>query len=355
MFQPLHSGPRLCGSNTHAFPRLLACRVGALSVLLGAAIPAFGRSPGQSPQSSEAEIVEVTKIWDQAPHNAFTDLIRFRDAWYCVFREAGQHGLDPEGALRIVTSRDGKTWTPTGRFASPKGDVRDAKISITPDGRLMVSGSTALTDKTHGNHQGMAWFSADAKTWDGPHEVADPSVWLWRVTWRKGTAYGVGYGTADKRFIRLYKSTDGKHYETVVADMGAGDYPNETSLVFLEDDTCLCLLRRGAPAMIGRARPPYTDWTWKDLGVSLGGPHMIRLPDGRFVAAGRLYDKRQRTGLCWLDPEAGTLEEFLTLPSGGDTSYPGLVLHEGLLWVSYYSSHEGKTSIYLAKVKLPGK
>ena len=47
------------------------------------------------------------------------------------------------------------------------------------------------------------------------------------------------------------------------------------------------------------------------------------------------------------------LTEFLPLPSGGDTSYAGMVLHDGLLWVSYYASHEGKTSIYLAKVKLP--
>ena len=37
---------------------------------------------------------------------------------------------------------------------------------------------------------------------------------------------------------------------------------------------------------------------------------------------------------------------------GGDTSYPGPVLHEGLLWVSYYSGHEGKVSIYLAQVEL---
>ena len=41
---------------------------------------------------------------------------------------------------------------------------------------------------------------------------------------------------------------------------------------------------------------------------------------------------------------------FLELPSGGDTSYPGLVWYDGILWVSYYSSHEGKTSIYLAKL-----
>jgi hypothetical protein len=43
----------------------------------------------------------------------------------------------------------------------------------------------------------------------------------------------------------------------------------------------------------------------------------------------------------------------VTLPSGGDTSYSAFGWHEGLLWVSYYSSHEGKTAIYLAKVRLP--
>ena len=43
----------------------------------------------------------------------------------------------------------------------------------------------------------------------------------------------------------------------------------------------------------------------------------------------------------------------LTLTSSGDTSYPGLVWHNGLLWMSYYSSHEGKSAIYLAKIQVP--
>jgi hypothetical protein len=51
-----------------------------------------------------------------------------------------------------------------------------------------------------------------------------------------------------------------------------------------------------------------------------------------------------------LDVEKSIIEPILRLPSGGDTSYPGLVWHDNLLWVSYYSSHEGKTNIYLAKV-----
>jgi hypothetical protein len=49
----------------------------------------------------------------------------------------------------------------------------------------------------------------------------------------------------------------------------------------------------------------------------------------------------------------GQYNPQLTLPSGGDNSYPGMVWHGGQLWLSYYSSHEGKSSIYLAKIKLP--
>jgi hypothetical protein len=46
------------------------------------------------------------------------------------------------------------------------------------------------------------------------------------------------------------------------------------------------------------------------------------------------------------------MTKLAKLPSGGDTSYPGLLWHNDMLYVSYYSGHEGKTSIYLAKVKI---
>ena len=49
-----------------------------------------------------------------------------------------------------------------------------------------------------------------------------------------------------------------------------------------------------------------------------------------------------------------TFEPIFSLPSGGDNSYAGMVWHDDLLWMSYYSSHEEKTSIYLAKLKLEG-
>ncbi len=303
----------------------------------------------------KAELVEVRKIWDQAPHNAFTDLIRFRDRWFCTFREGKGH-VSPDGALRVITSVDGKTWDSAALITSKAADLRDPKITITPDGRLQITAAAALHDKKDHSHQSLAWFSNDGRDWGEPIEVGDPNYWLWRVVWHDKTAYGVGYECGTVQDTRLYRSTDGRKFERLVAPLFSKDYPNETALVFLPDQTCLCLLRRDkAPGtgQLGIAKPPYKDWSWKDLGKKIGGPQMIRLPDGQLVAAARLSDGKVRTAICLLDPVAGMLEEVLTLPSGGDTSYPGLVWHDGLLWVSYYSSHEGKTSIYLAKVRFP--
>lgn len=313
-------------------------------------------SSGLARAEEGAKLVEAKKIWDQAPHNAFTDLVRFKDRWYCVFRE-GQGHVSPDGALRVITSADGDSWESAALITSDDSDLRDAKLTVTPNGRLMLCGAEALHDKSRHTHQSLAWFSDDGHTWSDQYEIGEPDFWLWRVTWHKGKAYGVGYGTRGDQSVRLYSSSDGKHFETLVERLFDEGYPNESSIVF-DSDTAYCLLRRdGNPSsgLLGISQPPYTEWEWKDLGTQIGGPHMIRLPDGRLVAAVRLYDQRVRTSLCWIDPESGKLTEFLELPSGGDTSYAGLALHEDLLWVSYYSSHEGKTNIYLAKAKLPSK
>ena len=312
-------------------------------------------------------LVEVRKIWDKGPHNAFTDLIRFRDAWFCVFREGKDHS-SPDGTLRVITSTDGEMWESAALIASPDSDLRDAKITVTPKGELMLCGAEALHDKSKHTHQSLTWFSEDGHTWSEKYEIADPNFWLWRVTWHKGKAYGMGYSVADERdnpaSIRLYTSTDGRQFDTLVERLFDVGYPNESSIIF-DGDTAYCLLRRdGQPlhsepksGLLGISEPPYAKWEWKDLGVRLGGPHLIRLPDGRLVAAVRIYESENwhpaHTSLCWIEPRTAKFTEALRLPSGGDTSYAGLVLHDDLLWVSYYSSHEGKTSIYLAKVRTP--
>ena len=308
----------------------------------------------------QPQLVDVQRIWDAAPHNAFTDLVFHDGAWYCVFREGDGHVSD-NGALRVLRSEDGTQWESTALLTSDTADLRDAKITVTPEGKLMLSGAGALHDPDPVHHQSLSWFSDDGTTWSDPVKVGDPNLWLWRVTWHGDACYGVGYGTVEgNKAARLYKSRDGRHFDTLVPElfgMVEGDEarPTEASLIFREEGQALCLLRRddgSRTAQLGLAGPPYTRWTWKDLGIYVGGPQLIELPDGRIVVGGRSITTGQaRMVLHGLDPEAGTLTECLELPSGGDCSYPGLAWHDGMLWVSYYSSHEGKTSIYLARVK----
>ncbi len=298
-------------------------------------------------------LIAVRRIWDRAPHNAFTDLVRYQGRWGCAFREGAAH-VSPDGALRVLTSDDGAVWEPAALLASADSDLRDAKLCVTPAGELMLNAAAALHDTARHTHQSLAWFSRDGRAWSEPHPIGGPDFWLWRITWHEETAYSVAYATRGEQVARLYHSRDGRRFETLVPSLFDAGFPNEATLVF-EGATARCLLRRdGDPysGLLGVAEPPYTVWRWQDLGVRIGGPHMLRLPDGRFLAAVRLYDGRPRTALAWLDPAAGTLAECLALPSGGDTSYAGLGWHVDRLWVSYYSSHEDKTAIYLAQVAL---
>ena len=191
-----------------------------------------------------AELVEARKIWDRAPHNAFTDLVRYRGKWFCVFRE-GQDHVSPDGALRVIVSEDGAKWHSAALLQSRNSDLRDAKIVITPDGRLMLGGAAALHPPAEIKHQSMVWYSSDGYTWSDAIEVGDPNFWLWRHTWHEGTVYSIGYCTTDERLTRLYSSRDGTHYQPHVANLFDRGYPNETSLLFLDDGTCLWWNKKG--------------------------------------------------------------------------------------------------------------
>lgn len=315
-----------------------------ISLALAGLLPGLAADPAP-------RLVEVERIPAMAPHNAFTDLVRFKGRWYCSLREGKAH-VSPDGAIRVLSSADGVRWDPAALISSPAGDLRDPKLSVTPDNMLMLNAAITYPPGSAIRRQSLTWFSSDGRTWGDALEIGDPDVWLWGVVWHQRRAYGIGYGDG---VARLYTSRDGMRYEKLADRLYDEGSPSEGVLVFTGETTALCVLRRDgkdANALLGRSQAPYRAWTWQDLGVRIGGPRLLRLDDGRIIVAGRLYDGRQRTALCWLDPESGKLTEFLELPSGGDTGYPGLVFHDGLLWVSYYSSHEGKTSLYIAKVAL---
>lgn len=297
-------------------------------------------------------------IWQQAEHNAFTDLIWFRQALWCVFREGSEH-VSPDGAFRLLRSADlGQNWHSVALISASDADLRDAKLSIDPNGKLLLLGAGALHNREQQTHQSYIWQSDDGYSWSAATPIGEPNIWLWRMAWQQpqqlDRCYAVGYRVGKDRLVRLYQGESPLQLAPL-ADLYSGSYANESGLLFEADGTALCLLRRDPdPGLFGQSKPPYTAWQWQDIGCRIGGPQWLQLADGRLLACVRLYDETVRTSLCWINRHSGKLTEWQTLPSSGDCSYAGMVLRDETLYISYYSSHQGKTSIYFTEVSLAG-
>ncbi len=350
----------------HPMPRALPTRRAALVVLALCAILPLPPPANAAP----AQVADVRKIWDRGEHNAFTDLIRWHDRWWCTFREAEGH-VGGDGAIRVLESADGVSWTSAARLTEREVDLRDPKFSVTPDGRLMIvcGGSVYLGTKVLKSRQSRVLFSRDGRSWTEPRRVLRDGEWLWRVTWQGDVAYGVAYDStaglgggflAEEWQATLYSSRDGLGW-TRVAALDVGGRPNEATVRFRPDGEMTIMVRREAGDRLGWfgiARPPYTTWSWRPTQHRFGGPNFIAGPDGRWLLSTRDHTtpppgaQSGATTLVGRLAADGRIEPLATLPSGGDTSYAGLVWHEGQLWVSYYASHEGKSAIYLARVQL---
>lgn len=306
------------------------------------------------------ELIRVEQVWNRGLHNAFTDLCAFAGSYWLVFREASNHVSD-DGAVIVLNSTDAQDWQLAAEITLQGVDLRDPKIVPTPDGRLLITCAGVLYSEQGRPHQSLLFFSSDGLHWSDPLRVGRLRDWIWRTRFIDGVGYAVAYHTSDEA-TTLYKLS-GDEFQLWVDPLlskachGLG-YPNEHDLFALDSHRMGCLLRRDADtatAQLGIAHHPFTEWQWRDLGVRIGGPVVQRLAlgegDAALLCGLRLYDP-VRTSLCWLDIDTATLSEVISLPSGGDTSYPGLVQIDGRILCSYYSSHEGKAAIYLAELQL---
>ena len=259
-------------------------------------------------RATTVEVVENRKIWDAGAHNAFTDLVRWHDQWWCTFREADDH-VGGDGAIRVLVSKDGTTWESAARMTEKDIDLRDPKLSVTPDGRLMINcgGSVYLGTKQLKGRRSRVLFSHDGRAWTAPQPVLKEGDWLWRVTWFGGTAYGAVYRSGvvpgtDEWAESVYRSKDGLAWE-LVQDLPVKGRPNEMTLRFEADGEMLALVRREVDNFmghIGRSKPPYTTWTWQETNHRFGGQNALRLPDGRWIVGTRDYTKIPSFSAIWV-------------------------------------------------------
>lgn len=315
-------------------------------------------------------MVRIRKVYDDGRHNAFTTLARWRRRLYVAFRSAESHVTPqaPEGAIRVLASEnDGETWTQVALLSQPDCDMRDAKFLATED-RLFLHAFAYYSPQRRDAF--VCWTDDGAHFSPFQRAVEEENAVIWWPIYHAGRFYGAGYRySGDKKRIRtvFYTSGNGIAWTplSVVHDV---PWSNEASLVMEADGTATVLVRNDGrrldpPASSGRpvlarAKAPYTSWHTMELDQVLQGFALHRLEEG-YLIAGRVYDDDGRhTALFLLDGRR--LRRLHTLPTGGDTAYPGIVREGRRVLMSYYSSHERSerasvpepASVYLAELNL---
>src|SRR4029079_5174544 len=90
-------------------------------LLICTSLPATAAPPTAKP-------ISVSKIWDQSPHCAFTDLAFWKGHFMCAFRDGRTH-MSSDAKIRVLSSADGESWSPSAQLALDGFDLRDAGLS----------------------------------------------------------------------------------------------------------------------------------------------------------------------------------------------------------------------------------
>ncbi|APD93322.1 hypothetical protein BM523_04455 [Alteromonas mediterranea] len=310
------------------------------------------------------KLLDIKRISKPAAHSAFTDLIenpfdKSSKTLLCCYRQATNH-VSADGLLIILTI-DKKSFRVLTRVRIQENDadLRDPKFSY--DGKRLILTTYAKTYLDSGKMvtKMLTYFSTTGQSWSGKNSFGNSGWWLWNHAWFNSQAYGFAYNRPSNT-LSLYKGDPTRAMQLHKDDVfnlnkqGKG-YPNESTILFNDKGNASVFLRRDADsfsAQFGTSKPPYTKWEWHDLGIYIGGPAAVALSANLFIVAGRHVDweTRQFTTKIWLfDSELKKLTQMYTLPSSGDTSYPGLVVEGDHLYVSYYSCHvDDQARVYIA-------
>jgi hypothetical protein len=351
----------------------------------------------------DVQINGLFRVIDDGYHNAFTDLCIWNGWYYLAYRKAQWHDPIPPGNVIIARSKDALTWE-TVATVDTGGDDRDPKFIAHDPSSLTVyfgtyykrwDGNTLSNSNRDQITCGVQ--SRNGTAWSTPFQIYRPNYWLWTTQeGYNGYTYGMAYhhgGDFTNSLQLLFKSRQRFGvWETASPALNENvDYsdlsePALFSLDILNEKFC-CIARCADCTLIGTSKFPYNKWSWTEDSVICHSPVVCKVGGKTFVS-GRTRldcipgltgeDKEKADHLKkysnfqysyemdtdeneeilagkpkdWLSDvyraalfeftSHHTLKYILTLPSGKDCAYPGMVYDESNkeLILSYYSQHD---------------
>ena len=292
--------------------------------------------------------LDVRRVYHDGRHNAFTAFVEWRGAYWLAFRNATGHG-SYDGVLVVLRSSDTESWIEAARLTAAEDD-RDPQFLPTEE-RLFIYNPARHHSAERTGNQTWVFYTTDGDSWSQPQMVYEPGFICWKPTAWRGKFYAGAHLPA-KRESHLITSDDGLSWQKISTIHAEGE-ESETTLSFDDAELLTAFVRaiRRPGAWICEAVPPYITWTSRDAPVHLSG-HCVHTIDGVTYLASRWRRDDGVTSTIIYTYEEGELIPYCELPSGGDCSYPEIVVRGREMVVSYYSSHEGTSNIYLARVPL---
>lgn len=271
-----------------------------------------------------------------------------------------------------MRSKNLKDWESIKLFELEGIDIREARLSITPNGEILVNiGAGVWKDNNYisfdsfisiSDKNGENFSSLKKAQIDPTIEQENKFNWIWRVTWNKNIGYAILYQVEPDRKkewkIYLVKTSDGLKYD-LVKQLSIQNKPNESTIRFDKNGKMYILIRREAgdkSSILVTSNYPYKEFDYETLDYFLGGPNFLFFNKNELLIGTRFAkeenNKRSIITALLLTDLKGKVQQTIELPSNGDSSYPGMLIEKNTLYFLYYSSHEGKSSIYLALIPL---
>jgi hypothetical protein len=316
------------------------------------------------------------EVGKDGKHNAFTDLLFWHDAFWLIYVSSPSHFASKKSRLVLLRSNDALNWQKVKSFDGNGQDIRDPKLAVI-QGNLFLY---ALLNKRFDPepYKTIAAHSNDGTTW-APFEAAVPDGWLMGrpISWDESIWYApahhINHGSAV-----LYQSTDGltwKIHSTIFE--GGKERADETAIQFLKDGRIIAASRLeagssifGSPqagTLISVAVAPFTAWdqVTRSRVTRLDGPTLFRIGDqvyavgrrqpraaGPFQWMGSAFSQK-RTAVFLVKENIDGLTHLTDLPSCGDTSYAGVAITGGKVFISYYTNDTGRDHPWVLGMLLP--
>jgi hypothetical protein len=221
--------------------------------------------------------------------------------------------------------------------------------------------------------------SSDGVTWSTQKDLPGMAGWcLWRPRTRDNVTWYCSVYKNDQMDNSLFSTTNGINW-TFVSKIASGVGISEDELIFLEDGRMLVSIRNElnpttvfgdvmAGTLLAISNPPYTSWNVTlDKLTKLDGPCLFNITNryfavGRFqpevdnmlTAMGSVFAKKRTSLFEFVNLSTTPALQYISdLPSSGDSTYEGVVINNGRIYITYYTNDIKTDPAWLLGMLIP--